>query len=126
MTTKSMTNILLVDDDKTNANLIKLLLEMDGFTVSISPDLEHARNNITGETNAFIIDCNLSKGDNGIELLREIRNGETKAPQNSPIIMTSGDDRRSREAEESGATIFLLKPYSPSKLSEELKYLTGS
>lgn len=121
-----MTTILLVDDDRTNASLIKLLLEMDGFKVIISPDLTHARKNITSDVKGFIIDCNLSKGDNGIDLLREIRAGKTSVPQNSPIIMTSGDDRRSKEAEASGATLFLLKPYSPNKLSEELLNLTGS
>jgi two-component system chemotaxis response regulator CheY len=121
-----MTTIHLVDDDKTNANLIKLLLEMDGFKVLISPDLNHARNSLTPEIEGFIIDCNLSHGDNGIDLLRDIRSGRTPMPPNSPVIMTSGDDRRSQEAEASGATIFLLKPYSPSKLSEELKRLTGS
>jgi len=121
-----MTNILLVDDDKTNANLIKMLLEMDGFKVSVSPDLDHARNNLTAEIKGFIIDCNLSKGDNGIDLLREIREGSTAVPSDIPVIITSGDDRRSREAAASGATIFMLKPYSPNKLSEELKNLIGS
>jgi two-component system chemotaxis response regulator CheY len=121
-----MTNILLVDDDRTNANLLKMLLEMDGFRVAISPDLEQSRNKISNETRAFIIDCNLSKGDNGIDLLREIRAGETEAAKNAPIIMTSGDDRRAYEAEAEGATIFLLKPYSPNKLSELLRNLTGS
>lgn len=121
-----MTTILLVDDDRTNANLIKMLLEMDGFEVLISPDLGHARKALTAEVSAFIIDCNLSQGDNGIDLLREIRAGQTPVPVNSPVIMTSGDDRRSQEAEASGASIFLLKPYSPSKLSQELKTLTGS
>ena len=121
-----MTNILLVDDDQTNANLLKLLLELDGFKVSISPNLEHARRTITNETKGFIIDCNLSRGDNGIDLLKEIRAGHTEAAQNSPVIITSGDDRRSQEAEISGATAFLLKPYSPNKLSEELRNLTGS
>ncbi|NIP25099.1 MAG: response regulator [Phycisphaerae bacterium] len=121
-----MTNILLVDDDKTSGNLIKLLLEMDGFNVTISPDLEQARQKTTKEITAFIIDCNLSRGDNGIELLREIREGKTAVPADTPVIMTSGDDRRSREAAASGATIFLLKPYPPSRLSDELKNLTGN
>lgn len=121
-----MTNILLVDDDKTNANLMKLLLEMDGFTVTVSPDLDHARNNLTADIKAFIIDCNLSKGDNGVDLLVEIREGQTAVAPDIPVIMTSGDDRRSQEAVASGATMFMLKPYSPSKLSQELQTLTGS
>lgn len=121
-----MANIILIDDDRTNANLIKMLLEMDGFSVKVGPDLQQARALIQETTDAFIIDCNLARGDNGIDLLKEIRNGETPVAKNIPVIMTSGDDRRSREADESGATQFLLKPYSPSKLSEELSKLVGS
>ena len=121
-----MSNILLIDDDRTNASLIKILLEMDGFSVRISPDLNKARQLITPDIDAFIIDCNLAMGDNGIDMLREIREGSTAVPTNIPVIMTSGDDRRETEAENSGATQFLLKPYSPSKLSEELAKLIGS
>lgn len=120
-----MTRILLIDDDRTNANLIKLLLEMDGFKVGVYPDLAQARQAITPDLDAFIIDCNLALGDNGIDLLNEIREGTTSAPSDIPVIMTSGDDRRMAEAEKSGATQFLLKPYSPSKLSEELTRLTS-
>jgi DNA-binding response OmpR family regulator len=105
---------------------MKILLEMDGFSVNICPDLNQARQLITADTDAFIIDCNLALGDNGIDMLREIRAGLTAVPSHTPIIMTSGDDRRESEAEESGATQFLLKPYSPNKLSEALTRLIGS
>lgn len=121
-----MANILLIDDDRTNAGLIKMLLEMDGFNVNVSPDLDKARQLIDPGTDAFIIDCNLAQGDNGIDMLIEIRNGLTAVPIDTPVIMTSGDDRRESEAEKSGATTFLLKPYSPSKLSNELTRLLGS
>jgi len=121
-----MKHILLIDDDRTNASLIKILLEMDGFKVEIYPDLRQARKAITAETNAFVIDCNLALGDNGIDLLNEIREGLTAVVPDTPVIVTSGDDRRSIEAERSGATQFLLKPYSPSKLSNELTKLTSS
>jgi DNA-binding response OmpR family regulator len=120
-----MKNILLIDDDRTNASLIKILLEMDGFKVNIYPDLSQARRAITSEVDAFIIDCNLALGDNGMDLLKEIREGLTAVATDTPVIMTSGDDRRSTEAENSGATQFLLKPYSPSKLSDELTRLVG-
>ncbi|MFZ0545943.1 MAG: response regulator [Candidatus Promineifilaceae bacterium] len=121
-----MKKILLIDDDRTNASLIKILLEMDGFKVDVCPDLNQARKAISTEIDAFIIDCNLALGDNGIDLLIEIREGMTEAPSSTPVIMTSGDDRRLVEAENSGATQFLLKPYSPSKLSDELTKLTSS
>jgi DNA-binding response OmpR family regulator len=104
---------------------MKILLEMDGFTVSVCPDLTQARQMINADVDAFIIDCNLSMGDNGIDMLQEIRAGLTAVSPSTPIIMTSGDDRRETEAEASGATQFLLKPYSPNLLSEALSKLIG-
>ena len=118
-----MHKIILVDDDRTNANLIKMLLEMDGFEVEVSPDIQGTYKVVDANVDAFIIDCNLARGDNGLELLRAIRNGNTLVESSLPVIMTSGDDRRSKEADDLGATTFLLKPYSPSRLSEELRKL---
>ena len=72
---------------------------------------------------AFVIDCNLAHGDDGVSLLADIRSGKTAADLAIPVIVTSGDDRRSTKAYDAGATQFLVKPYSPSTLSEELNRL---
>jgi two-component system response regulator CpxR len=115
-----MSRIILVDDDRTNTTLIKRLLEMDGFTVLVCPDVQRAKEASSDGVDAFVIDCNLSYGDDGIDLLVAIRNGSTAAESNIPVIMTSGDDRRHAAAEQAGATRFLIKPYSPGVLSTQL------
>jgi two-component system response regulator CpxR len=115
-----MSKIILVDDDRTNTTLIKRLLEMDGFTVLVCPDVQRAKEASLNGVDAFVIDCNLSYGDDGIDLLVAIRNGSTAAESNIPVIMTSGDDRRHAAAEQAGATRFLIKPYSPGVLSTQL------
>jgi CheY-like chemotaxis protein len=118
-----MTSVILVDDDRTNSNLIKMLLEMDGFVVTSVPNLERAQLALASGADALIIDCNLSGGESGVELLRLIRAGQTAVAEETPVIVTSGDDRRNREAVQAGADSFLLKPYPPSTLSEELTRL---
>jgi len=118
-----MQSVILVDDDKSGTNLVKMLLEMDGFQVTVCPDSQRAKIAAMNGADAFIIDCNLSPGDDGVDLLREIRAGSTAAPPEIPIIMISGDDRRLPAAVEAGANGFLLKPYSTSTLSEELSNL---
>jgi CheY-like chemotaxis protein len=118
-----MTSVILVDDDRTNSNLIKMLLEMDGFVVTSVPDLERAQLALASGADALIIDCNLSDGESGVDLLRLIRSGQTAVAEETPVIVTSGDDRRNREAIQAGASSFLLKPYPPSFLSEELTRL---
>lgn len=115
-----MRKIILVDDDRTNTTLIKRLLEMDGFTVSVCPDVQRAKEASLEGVDAFVIDCNLSFGDDGVDLLIAIRTGDTAAETNTPVIMTSGDDRRQIATERAGATRFLIKPYSPSVLSAQL------
>jgi len=100
--------------------LIQRLLEMDGFSVLVCPDVERAKEASLAGVDAFVIDCNLALGDDGVDLLIAIRNGDTSARTNTPVIMTSGDDRRHTEAEKAGATRFLIKPYSISVLSSQL------
>lgn len=118
-----MKTIALVDDDRSNTILIRKLLELDGFEVVVSPDVKRAQNADLKGIDAFVIDCNLAQGDDGIDLLVAIRNGKTAADSNVPVIVTSGDDRRLPEAELAGATRFLIKPYSPSALSAQLSEL---
>jgi DNA-binding response OmpR family regulator len=120
-----MHRIILVDDDRTNTTLISMLLEMDGFVVVACPDVERAQQAAADGADAFIIDCHLAHGDDGIELLRSIRVGLTGADPQVPVIMTSGDDSRSGDAELTGATRFLVKPYSPGTLSTHLSELLG-
>lgn len=114
-----MSKVIVVDDDFTNVGLIKMLLELDGFTVSACTDIEQAYQAATG-ADAFVIDINLSRGTNGLDLLRAIRAGQTAAQPNTVVIMSSGDYRRDTEALEAGANQFLLKPYPPQSLTEAL------
>lgn len=120
-----MHTIILVDDDRTNTTLIGMLLEMDGFMVIACPDVERARLAAQDGADAFVIDCNLAQGDDGIELLKSIRAGKAEVDPDLPVVMTSGDDSRSGDAEIAGATRFLVKPYSPGTLSAQLSELLG-
>ena len=117
-----MKHILIVDDDRTTVRLLTMLLEMDGFRVSQTPLPEVVLESSKGAAfDAYIIDCNLA-GYSGLELLKSIRaDGELAGV---PVIMTSGKDL-SREAEEAGASYFLLKPFSPSELTSRLSELVG-
>jgi len=115
-----MHNVIVVDDDPTNTSLIKLLLEMDGFSVTTSADIAGAKMVSSETTDAYLIDCHLERGSNGLDLLRDIRNGSTAASRDTVVIITSGDYRREVDAEVYGADLFLLKPYPPDTLSKKL------
>ena len=112
--------VVVVDDDPTNVSLIKMLLEMDGFQVSPCGAITEAIDAATPEHNAFVIDCNLARGESGMDLLTAVRQNNTAAPANTLVIMTSGDHRLEDEALTKGANLFMLKPYSPGELSKML------
>lgn len=118
-----MAKVLVVDDDTSTTALLRLLLEMEGFDVETSPNLEQALAAAGEEIATFIIDCNLANGENGVDLLRAIRRGETDASVNVPAILVSGDPRLEPNAIEAGASVFLVKPYAPSRLTEMVHHL---
>jgi DNA-binding response OmpR family regulator len=112
-----MKKIIVVDDDQTNASLLKMLLELDGFNVDACTTIEQAKTAAAKGVSAFVLDVNLSRGTSGIDLLKDVRAGETAAANDTVVIMTSGDHRRQSECQQAGADQFLLKPYPPNALS---------
>lgn len=120
-----MSKIIVVDDDTTNAELIKMLLELDGFSVLPFGDVATAQAATSADTNVFVVDCRLARGANGVELLTAVREGRTAAPTNAIVIMTSGDYRLEQATLDAGADCFLLKPYSPTILTSTINELLG-
>ncbi len=118
------TKIIIVDDDPTNTALTKMLLELDGFTVTIAATLAAAREAAAPNVGAFIIDYHLTRGETGIDLLQDIRAGKTAVPIDCISIIASGDSRKEREVMEAGADLFFPKPFTVSTLVEELNRLT--
>jgi DNA-binding response OmpR family regulator len=118
-----MNKIIVVDDDHTNVGLTKMLLELDGFDVIACQDIEQAKAAAAPEISAFVVDVHLARGASGLELIRAVRAAETAASADAIIITASGDHRREEEARTAGADCFLLKPYSPADLSQEIHRL---
>lgn len=118
-----MTNVIVVDDDQANITLIRMLLELDGFTVNTCATVDAAISLSAADTDAYVVDFHLARGAKGLELLHAVRNGETAASPQTVFIVTSGDYRRETEVLEAGADRFLFKPYPPETLSTEIEKL---
>jgi DNA-binding response OmpR family regulator len=117
--------VLIVDDDYGSAQLLQLLLEMDGFEARICTSVADVFSQATEPVDAFIIDQHLSGGQNGLDLLHAIRNGQAQIPAGTPVIVISGDLRMESKAYQAGADSFLMKPFSPHELSRQIKTLTA-
>ena len=113
-----MYKVLIVDDDRTMASLLKILLEMDGFEVSnISMGNQLIEKVRLEQPDLILMDVFLSDAD-GKEILEEMRITDDLADMR--VIMTSGMDL-SDQCMDAGANAFLLKPYTPEQLMKTIQ-----
>ncbi len=111
--------ILLVEDDVSICRLLKTLLEIEGFEVSISDgDLQLFPEQLQLFNPHFIILDYYMKKSTGIQVLRLMNS--LPNIQRPFIMVTSGEDQRER-CMQAGADGFLLKPYMPDDLVDWLR-----
>ncbi|MEW6179723.1 MAG: response regulator [Chloroflexota bacterium] len=116
-----MKKVLIIEDDISMRSLLKTLLEIENFQVSVvdvKNDLDFIAEIQKNDPDVILMDVNL-KNINGMAILRDIRQyGSSR--KHYKVIMTSGEDRK-QECLMAGADDFLLKPYMPADLIQKLK-----
>ena len=118
-----MPKVLIVDNDRTTVSLLKMLFELDGYTVHVAGNPEVVLDEVRQEApDVVLMDVFLSGGD-GLELLRRMRREPDLA--GVPVLMTSGMDLTD-ECFAAGAQGFLVKPYAPEQLTEALQGILSS
>ena len=118
----SVSKVMIIDDDRTTTGLLKILLELDGFEVTLAPKGETAVDKAKeSNPDAFLIDINLADSL-GTDVVRRLR--AEKQFAKSAIVMTSGLPKK-EEALAAGSDKFLLKPFEPDELVAVLKKLLG-
>lgn len=104
----SSIRILCVEDDKDTCDLIKLILNQEGFDVLTAGTMEKALSSLQCEKISLcILDGKLPDG-NGTDLCRKIK----EFNKNLPVIFYSAAARASdiEEAMKAGADEYLTKP----------------
>lgn len=76
-----MNKILLVDDDRELTSLLKELLDMEGFNVTVAHDGEQALSLLDDSIDLLLLDVMMPK-KNGIDTLKELRQ-----THQTPVIM---------------------------------------
>ncbi len=113
-----MAKILIVDDDHTMAELLKTLLELDGYDVVHQIQEGSLIATVRAEKpDVVLMDVFLVESD-GLDLLAELRAEEDLA--DTRIVMTSGMEL-GPQARAAGADAFLLKPYTPEQLMAAIR-----
>jgi two-component system nitrogen regulation response regulator NtrX len=109
--------VLIVDDEENIGRSLRLILEREGYAVSTYHSVGEYRAQ-TVRADAFLFDVRLPDG-NGIDLLRSLRQSDTRAP--AIMISGHGTIADAVEATRAGAFDFLEKPLSRDKVLLSLK-----
>src|SRR5205814_9643503 len=107
--------ILVVDDEKTIADGLRLTLESEGYGVRTAGSVREALGALVqGDSHAAIVDLMLPDGD-GLQLTRELKRRD---PALEVLVITAyGSVRKAREGTKgAGAFHVLEKPFDPDAL----------
>jgi CheY-like chemotaxis protein len=108
--------ILVVDDNRHAAEIVKSILASLGcqdIRQAISP--HEAFDMLQRDAmDMIVVDQNLGKGDEGIQLVMRIRNDPASPNPYLPILMLTGytEHRRVTAARDAGVSEFLSKPFT--------------
>ena len=113
-----MSKLLIIDDDPNMANLLRTLLELEGYDVVSTREwtgiVDFA---VHEQPDLILMDCILPDIE-GVDILKSIRSQE--AISTIKVVMTSGINMI-EECMSAGADAFLLKPYNPDVLTQTIK-----
>ena len=118
-----MKKLILVEDDATNLGLLKLFFEMEGYVVADCLNIEQAKAAASEDTAALIIDVHLGRDENGIDLLKDIRQQKSDCHKDVVVLILSGNAHFEVAAYAAGADAFLLKPFPPHSIIMKLNEL---
>ena len=113
---KETLNILIVDNDESSRDIIKLFLK-DSCKMDFADSGEKAFRLINDKKfDIILMDINLGKGMSGVETTKEIRKIESY--KKTPIVAITGFAMRGDREEfiQAGCTHYLSKPFSRSKI----------
>jgi two-component system phosphate regulon response regulator PhoB len=118
--------VLFVEDDPAYADMYRLKLELDGYTVRLATDGQEALQMLEREAlpDLVFLDVRLPRLD-GLSLLRRLR--ESQRTQALPVVIVSnyGEQEQIQEGLQLGALDYLVKAnVTPSELSRGVERWT--
>jgi len=110
-------HILIVDDNVDAAEVLALLIEMEGFSVSTARTLAEGREQIVRQRPRLIfLDLNLPDG-NGMSLLADVKADQMTAAIQVVVLSGRMEDEVREEAHLLGAQAFLVKPLEHDRMT---------
>ncbi len=116
--------ILVVEDDTEAANLLVLILQERGATVSMAGDYDAAMASLQAQGADVIVSDIGLPGKDGYDLIRDVRASQAAYAQVPAIALTAFGREADRQlALEAGFDHHLAKPLQPQKLLDAIKSL---
>jgi two-component system chemotaxis response regulator CheY len=118
--------ILTIDDSASIRQMVAMTLKSAGLNVLEAGNGLEGYNKATTETvHAVVTDLNMPVM-NGLEFLKKFRTHP--AGKGIPVILltTESDEELKRQARESGATGWIVKPFKQDQLLAVIKKVTGA
>lgn len=119
--------ILVVDDNRHAAEIVKsILISVGAQDIAYATTAHGGFELMQREVfDLIVVDQNLGKGDEGIQLVRRIRKDPASPSPFVSILMLTGytEERRVKAARDAGVTDFLSKPFTVAGLLRRIEAL---
>ena len=121
-----LTRILVADDDVASVELLRALLEADGYEVAAAMDGNRAvEMGMSGDYEVAVIDVHMPMYD-GIEVLQMLRRRHVLHPIKIIAVTADPTDSLRADLEEAGVDGYMIKPVDLQLLLEKVRALAGS
>ena len=109
-----MANVLVVDDEVQVRNIIKQLLELNGYKCTLAPDTNQARSYLNEDTFDLIL-CDMHMpGETGLDFSRDVLKHQ---PEAAIVMVTAVDDPDlASTALKMGVYGYIIKPFKTNEL----------
>jgi signal transduction histidine kinase len=115
--------VLVVEDSPTQARLLRLILESEGFAVDVAADGDAGLGLLVGAPYDLVVSDVLMQGLSGFELCRKIKADPALCDIPVVLVTTLREPEEIVQALEVGADSFIRKPYEPDALVARLRSL---
>lgn len=116
---KDMSKILVIDDDTDILKILKLILQMNGFEVVVTPNAEEVvTKSIDVRPSLILLDVFLS-GSDGRDICNVLKS--TKQTRDIPVIIFSAHSSKEEVFSYCSADDFISKPFDISELVNKIK-----
>lgn len=114
-------NILVVDDDSGIGEMLKVLLELNGYSVSVTEKPDEAEELIREKEIDLVLLDKLISGVNGTEVCARLKSNQATAAV--PILMMSALHEAGEKCRKAGANDFIAKPFEMEDLLQKIEGL---